>query len=85
MTNVVFKMFSVRIGVELQFHFDKYGKSLYFCFKPLIIKHLRLVCKNEGYLIRIFFSPWDVYWDVCFFFGGLAPREWRFQLNSSSF
>lgn len=37
MTNVVFKMFSVRIGVELRFHFGKYGKSLYFCFKPLTI------------------------------------------------
>lgn len=37
MTNVVLKMFSVRIGVELQFHSGKYGSGLYFCFKPLLI------------------------------------------------
>lgn len=36
MTNVS-KMFSVRIGVELQFHFGKYGNGLYFCYKPVLI------------------------------------------------
>jgi len=37
MTNDVLKMLSVRIGVELQFHFSKCGSGLYFCFKPVLI------------------------------------------------
>lgn len=37
MTNVVLKMLSVRIAVELRFHFGKYGNGLYFCFKPVLM------------------------------------------------
>lgn len=37
MTNVVFEVFSVKIGVGLQFHFGTYGNGLYFCFKPVLI------------------------------------------------